>query len=189
MDSLTPLSAGLGGASVAAIGVSELFAGRSTRSVGALLVAVGSAWTLLLRHFGAVADNSNVATWYGYLTGPASHVGPFQILVGDFHNPAAALHVAASRWDLDFLFLSTAGLVGLVWPWVLPTALAVMPPSALNADSYFLQARAAFQTWPAIPVVLVGSITVLVWLRSRSPNRKEGGHGCGRQVGLPHFSR
>lgn len=170
---LTLLSAGLGGASVLAIGASGLLAGRSTRSIGALLVAVGSAWTLLLGHFGAIAGNGNVANWYGYLTGPARHVGPLQILIGMFQHPAAALHVVASRWELVFLFLSTVGLVGVVWPWALPTALVVILPSALNADPYFLQARAAFQTWPAIPVVLVGSISVLVWLTARRPRAKK----------------
>lgn len=156
-----------------AIGVSGLLAGRSTRSIGALLVAVGSAWTLLLGHLGAIAGNGNVANWYGYLIGPARHIGPLQILIGVFHHLATALHVVARWWDLVLLFLSTVGIVGVVWPWALPTALVVMLPSALNADPYLLQARAAFQTWPAVPVVLVGSITVLLWLMGRRPTAKK----------------
>ena len=33
----------------------------------------------------------------------------------------------------------------------------------------FLQAQAAFQTWPTVPVVLVGSLSVLIWMSGKSP--------------------
>ena len=164
---LTLLSAGLGGGAVLAVGLSGVLAGRGARRIGVALALVGIAWTVALGQFGAIAGNGNIVNWYAYLTGPTRHIGPIQILLGVLHHPATALRVVGSRWDLIFLFLSTAGIVGVVWPWALPTALVVIVPSALNSDSYFLQARAAFQTWPAIPVVLVGSIAVLTWLSTR----------------------
>jgi hypothetical protein len=164
---LTLLSAGLGGAATFAVGLSGVLAGKAYRKVGIALALVGLGWTVVLGQFGAIAGNGNVVNWYAYLTGPTHHVGPVQILLGVLHHPGAALRVMAGRADLIFLFLSTVGLVGVVWPWALPTTLVVIAPSALNSDAYFLQVRAAFQTWPALPVTLVGTIAVLLWLPTR----------------------
>jgi hypothetical protein len=165
---LTLLSAGLGGASVLAIGVSGVLAGKATRRVGAVLALVGVGWVIVLGQLGAIAGNGYIVNWYAYLTGPTRHIGPIQILVGVLGHPTSALRIVASRWDLVFLFLSTVGVVGVVWPWALPTALVVIGPSALNSNAYFLQARAAFQTWPVLPVVLVGTIVVLMRLATSS---------------------
>jgi hypothetical protein len=58
------------------------------------------------------------------------------------------------------------GFVGVASAWGWPLACVVIIPSALNANVAFLNPHASFQTWPALPFVLVGSVMVIRRLAS-----------------------
>ena len=73
-------------------------------------------------------------------------------------------HVVAPRWAILFEFLVVAGLVGVFSPWGAGMALVVFVPSMLDSSPLFLRTAASFQSWPALPLVLVGSVMVVVRL-------------------------
>jgi predicted membrane protein DUF2079 len=177
---LTLLSAGLGGLAVCAVGVSGILAGRNSRRLGALLAVVGVGWVVALGVLGALAaGGQGLSAWYGYLTGHPGSASILGILAGLAHHPLAALHVAASRWYLVLGFLSVVGLVGVVWPWALPMAVVTIVPSAVNANASFLLPHAAFQTWPALPLVFVGSVVLLVRLVDAGPRGRRAARAFG----------
>ncbi len=123
--------------------------------------------------------NRLVDTGYAYLA-PAhhGHVGVLDMAVGALTHPGAVAHVAAPRGIL-FQFLVVAGLVGVVSPWGAGMALVVFVPSLLDSSPIFLRTAASFQSWPALPFVLVGSVMVVVRL-----SRWRGGHARRMGAGL-----
>jgi Predicted membrane protein (DUF2079) len=166
---LALLTAGLGGLVVCALGVSGILAGRRTRVTGVILVLVGAVWFVGLGALGAISvGGQQLAGWYGYLTGSHGHVGIFNIAFGLIRHPAAALHMAVSRWPLIFGLVSVVGLIGVLSPWGLPMIVFVLGPGAFNSNVSFLLPHASFQNWPALPFVLVGSVMVLLYLDERT---------------------
>lgn len=159
----------LAGTYLVGIGLSGMLAGRRTRRPGAVIAAVGAAWTILFAAVGAAGVNGrNVNGAYGYLIG--SHhgrIGLLDILGGSFAHLGSVLHVAASHVPVAVLFLIAVGVVGVVSPWGFGMALVVLVPVVLDADGIFIRFGAAFQTWPALPFVLVGSVMVLLGLIER----------------------
>jgi hypothetical protein len=164
------LSAVFGGLAVLAVGVSGAIAGRSTRRIGLVLILIGAGWFFLFASLGAVnAGGQALSSWYGYLTD--GHSGVVAIGLGLVRHPLAALHVAASRWYLLFGFLAAVGLIGVAWQWALPMAVVTLVPDAVNANVSFMLPHAAFQNWPALPFVLVGSVVLLVRLADSTAGR------------------
>lgn len=162
-------SEALGGVYLVGVGISGLAAGRRTRRTGILLIGVGLAWVSFLGHVhGAGLGGLGLDRWYGYLVGPHhGHLSALDVVLGTVRHPSAALRMLGSRWVVVLKFLVVAGLVGILSPWGFGPALVVFVPSALNADPFFLRILASFQSWPAIPFVLVGS--VMVFLRLVAP--------------------
>jgi len=165
----------LAGTYLVGIGLSGMLAGRRTRVPGAVIAAVGLGWTLAFSALGAAGvKGKNVAGAYGYLVG--SHhgrIGLPTIAVGALGHLGAAVSVAASHAPVALLFLIPVGVVGVVSPWGFGMALAVLVPNVLDADGIFIRFGAAFQSWPALVFVLVGSVMVLLRLIER-------GAGTGR---------
>lgn len=159
-------SEALGGLYLVGVGISGLIAGRRTRLTGVLLLGVGLAWVSFLGIVGGVGLGGNgVAHWYGYLVGPHhGQLNTLDVLLGIARHPSGAIHMLGSRWAVVLTFVAVAGLVGIVSPWGLGPALVVFAPSILSINPAFLRVLASFQSWPAIPFVLVGSVMLFVRL-------------------------
>jgi hypothetical protein len=156
---------GLSGLYLVGVGISGMLAGARTRRIGLLVVASGISWVLIVSLLGGneFGYSHSLSGWYGYLIGP--HHGPvrsYDVVAGVLTHPLTALHMALSKWAPILDFLLAVGLVGVVSSWGWPMALVVIVPSALNSSPSFLNPHASFQTWPALPFVLVGSFMVLV---------------------------
>jgi hypothetical protein len=65
------------------------------------------------------------------------------------------------------------GAVGVVAPWGMGMAAVVLVPNALDASGLFIWAGASFQSWPAMPFILVGSVMVVLGLLGGGPARKK----------------
>jgi uncharacterized membrane protein len=165
-------TSGLAGLYVLGVGVSGILSGRRSRRPGGVLVVVGLAWMVTISLIGGnqFGYSNSLAEWYGYLVGPHhGSVRSFDVLTGALSHPFAALHVILSRWVYILVFLLPVGLVGMASSWGWPVAVMVIVPSALNANVAFISPHASFQTWPALPFVLVGSVMVLARLAEGSP--------------------
>ena len=164
-------TSGLAGLYVIGVGVSGVLSGGRSRRTGGVLVVAGLAWMVTVSLIGGnqFGYSHSLAEWYGYLLGP--HRGPvrsFDVLTGALTHPFTALHMILSRWVYILVFLLPVGLVGIASSWGWPVAAVVIVPSALNANVAFISPHASFQTWPALPFVLVGSVMVLARLAEGS---------------------
>ena len=161
---LTLVTSALGGLYLAAVGVSGIMARQRRWPAALALVGAGLAWFAVLDGIGAVGMGGHVlATSYGYLAGSHSHrpTGLSDVVLGLVAHPGAALHMLASRWTIIVAFLAVVGFVGVASPWALPMVVVVILPSALNTSPVLFNLHASFQTWPALPFVLVGTVMVL----------------------------
>ena len=175
---LALVTSGFGALYVAAVGFSGIIAGPRSRRTGVIVGAVAVSWLIFVSLVGGnqFGYAHSLGEWYGYLVG-AHHgrVTPFDVVVGTLLHPATALHVLASRWALVLDLLVSAGLVGLCTSWGWPLATVVLVPSALNANVAFLNPHAAFQNWPALPVLAVASIAVIArWLAQKGSRWRVG---------------
>jgi uncharacterized membrane protein len=168
----------LGSLYVVGVGLSGIAAGARTRRPGLWLTAVGVGSFLLFDALGAAGLGQRlIDSGYGYLVGPhGGHVDVVTIVAGIFTHSGAVAHLVALRWLTVVEFLMAVGLVGIVSPWGAGMACVVFVPSLLNANPDFFRLSQSFQTWPALPFVLVGSI--LVVLRLGASN------GLGRRVAV-----
>jgi hypothetical protein len=76
--------------------------------------------------------------------------------------------MAGVRWPVALTFVAVAGIFGLFSPWGFFTGAVVFLPTIFNADPVYLRIQQSFQSWPAIPFLMVGTVSVLVWLSSRT---------------------
>ncbi len=166
---LALLSSVLGGLYLLGVGVSGVLAGRHTRRTGLLIAAIGLGTFVVLSVAGAAGLGGRlIDSGYAYLVGPhGGHIGVPSIALGVLRHPAAVAHMVELRWTTVFAFLVVVGLVGVVSPWGIGMAAVVFVPSLLNSNPDFLRVAASFQSWPALPFVLVGSVMVV--MRGRSP--------------------
>jgi hypothetical protein len=156
---------------VAGLGLTGVLAGRRTRVAGASLIAAGAGWFLLLSAVGGDGvGGRGVSAWYGYLVGP--HHGPVgvpAIAFGALSHPGLVGHMIELRWLLIVTFLLAVGLVGVCSPWGFGVALVVFLPSALAAPTDFLRFDQSFQSWAALPFVLIGSLMIVLNLLANGP--------------------
>ncbi len=155
------LSESLGGLYVIGVGISGVLAGRRTRRTGLVLVAAGCSWLLAMSSIGGTGlGGHGLASWYGYLLGghPA-RANALDIVLGILGHPGAVVSHLASRWAILVTFLAVSGVVGAFMPWGAGMAAVVFLPSVLNADPAFFRILQSFQIWPAIPFVILGSIS------------------------------
>ncbi len=148
------------------IGLSGAVAGRRSRRTGLALAGLGLGTFVVLNALGAAGlGNRLIDSGYAYLAGGHhGHVDVLSIGVGALTHPGAVAHVVAQRWATLFQFLVVAGLVGVFSPWGGGMALVVFVPSLLDSNPAFLRTAQSFQSWPALPFVLVGSVMVVVRL-------------------------
>ena len=166
---LVLLSNAPGALYVVGLGLTGVLAGRRTRLPGVGLIAAGAGWFLLLSAIGGDGVGGHGTTaWYGYLVGP--HHGPLgvsDVILGALHRPGLVVHMIGQRWPVIAAFLLVVGLVGVCSPWGFGVALVVFLPSTLAAPTDFLRFDQSFQSWAAVPFVLIGSLMVALRLLQR----------------------
>jgi hypothetical protein len=169
------LAAVVAGRRSARAGPAGAVAGHGSPRAGLVVIGAGLAWLVVVSLLGGTEYGyaHSLNEWYGYLLGPhPGSVRSYDVALGVLAHPAAATHMALSRWPLVLQFLLAVGLVGIASAWAWPVAAVVIIPSALNANVAFLNPHASFQTWPALPFVLVGSVMVLVRLLGGAPQAR-----------------
>ena len=163
---LALLSTALGGIYLVGVGISGILAGRQTRRRGTAVAAVGLAWFLVLGAVGAVGvGGTALRRSYGYLApSHGGRTGFFEIVLGALGHPGALAHMVALHWAVVGGFLVAVGAIGVLSPWGLGMAAVVLVPNVLDASGIFIRDAASFQSWPALPFVLVGTVMVLLRL-------------------------
>ena len=164
---LTMVSCLAGALCVVGIGLGAVLAGRATRRLGAVVLLVGLAWVEILSVLKTVGQGGRLLQLqYGYLAGTqARPTSSIAVLVSAFQHPGAAWHVASGRLAYLTVFLASAGFFGIVSPWGLSVTVAVVTPTLLSASPLFT--TTAFQNWPVIVFVLVGTVQVVIWVLER----------------------
>ena len=133
------------------------------------LAAFGLAWLILVT---ALHGNqgSNVPIYYGWIVHEPSNASSWSVYASLAAHPAADLHVLRTHTGAMWRVAATGGALGLLTPWGLLQAVAVLVPVALNVNgSFWLLPVGAFQTVTAVPFILVGSVMVLVWVGTGRP--------------------
>ena len=170
--------------SIVFVGLAGLLSGHvRSRGRGAWhaagLAAFGLAWLILVT---AVHGNqgSNVPIFYGWIVHEPSNASSWAVYGALAAHPAADLHVLRTHTGAMWRVVATGGALGLLTPWGLLQAVAVLVPVALNVNgSFWLLPVGAFQTVTAVPFILVGTVMVLVWVGTGRPAwwaLRKGGH-------------
>jgi len=163
---LALLSTGLAGLLLVGVGISGVLAGSRTRRSGVLIAAAGAGWFLMLSVVGGIGlGGATLARSYGYLVGAhKGRIGPLDVIAGALGHPSAVAHAIASNGVVVVSFLVVFGVIGVVTPWGLGMGLVVLVPVLLDEGGHLARYGAAFQSWPAMPFILIGSIMVVVRL-------------------------
>lgn len=152
------------------VGAAAGVACRDSRRTALAVLAVGAAWFVVMTQIGADGvGGTDLASWYGALVGHhPGRVGVVQIAFGALSHPYTVARLLGSHWVTVLRFVAVAGLVGVVSPWGLFPSMVVFLPSALSSNPVFLRPEAPFQSWPALPFVLIGTVTLLTrwWQRA-----------------------
>jgi len=170
--------------SILFVGVAGLLSAR-VRSAGrgvwhaAGLAALGVAWLVLVT---ALHGNrgSAVPLYYGWIVHEPPNASSWAVFGALAAHPSADLHVLRTQAGAMWRVVATGGALGLLTPWGLLQAIAVLVPVALNVNGpFWLLPAGAFQTVTAVPFVLVGTVMVLVWVGTGQPEwpRLRSGHG------------
>lgn len=159
---------------VIGLGAATFFTCRATRRTSVLLMGAGAAWFLLVTQLGADGGGGgNLGRWYGYLvSGTHRHVGLGSVLVGAAEHPMALSQMIGQRWPIVFAFVAVMGLIGVASPWGLFPSAVVFLPSIFILDPVFLTPGASFQSWPALPFVLIGTVTVVAGWSDQGQRRR-----------------
>lgn len=165
------LAAGfVGGLALVGLGLGEIGARRGRGRAGWALLGAGLAWgLLLLRLHLAGAGGLVLRGDLAYLVPPGRHAGPVQLAAAALGHPGRVLATVAPRLPLVALLLLPLGVVGIGTPRGAGLAIPVwgIPLVLTGAITRLVE---AFQFWPAVPVVLVGTVMVLAPTR-RWPER------------------
>ncbi len=170
--------------SILFVGVAGLLSAR-VRSAGrgvwhaAGLAALGVAWLVLVT---ALHGNrgSAVPLYYGWIVHEPPNASSWAVFGALATHPSADLHVLRTQAGAMWRVVATGGALGLLTPWGLLQAIAVLVPVALNVNGpFWLLPAGAFQTVTAVPFVLVGTVMVLAWVGTGQPEwpRLRSGHG------------
>jgi uncharacterized membrane protein len=163
---LVLLTTALGGIYLVGVGISGVLAGRETRRHGVRIAGVGAAWILALTAVGGVGvGGQTFSSSYGYLVGPHNpRIGVVDIILGALGHPGLVLAVVNSHLTVALSFLIVVGAIGVLSPWGLGMTFVVLVPNVLDGSGRFIRVGASFQSWPAMPFILVGSVMVLLRL-------------------------
>jgi hypothetical protein len=159
------------------VGVAGVISRRVRRTSGwgapLIVTAMSLGWVVLATLLNA-NQSSGVVTNYGYLVGAAPTATSGWVLSHLVLHPAHALRVLNGRWSGIGRVIGSAGLIGVATPWGLVVSVGILGPAALNVNRAFLTPTIAFQTLTVIPIVVVGSVMVLLRI-----GRRPAGAGAG----------
>ncbi|MDA8183426.1 MAG: DUF2079 domain-containing protein [Actinomycetota bacterium] len=162
---LVLLVTGLVGAlSVLGLGFTALLLGRGRWRVGWPLAIAGLGLVLVLGHFHlAGVAGGFTRSAFAYLLPPQQGpAGSLDVVLGLLRHPGAAIATLADAGPVVLLFLLPSGLLGAGSRWGIGMELAMFGPVALaNSPVFRLGSWFAFQVWPALPFVLVGTVMFL----------------------------
>jgi hypothetical protein len=149
---------------VIAIGLAALVTKRGPRQIPVFVMLAGCLWLTFAAALGAMAfaGPDSLASSYGYLTGQVtSHLSYSQALVSLVEHPLRALDMFRSHAGYVTGYVVSGGVIGLMSRWGLFPAAIVLLPSALNGNIIFIRFAAAFQSWPAVLFLIIGSVLAL----------------------------
>jgi hypothetical protein len=153
------------------VGVAGIVAGRRWRRGGMKVAAVTLAWVVFLAGVGA--DQAvYLAGGYGYLAVGARQAAPASLTVTELAgrvlgHPMNAIRVLWDRRVDIYADVSTGGLLGVISPWVLLPALAVVIEGALYGKTYTGFIVPGYQVALLFVLVPVGTVGVLAAIGQR----------------------
>jgi hypothetical protein len=154
------------------VGVAGLISRRVRRSCGwgppLIVTALSLGWVVLATLLNA-NQSSGVVTNYGYLVGAAPTATSGWVLSHLVLHPAHAMRVLSGRLGGIGRVIASAGVIGVATPWGLAVSVGILGPAALNVNRAFLTPTIAFQTLTVVPVVVVGSVMVLLHIGGHRP--------------------
>jgi hypothetical protein len=162
------LTGDVAGTYLVGLGVAAFVASRATRRTGVVMVIAGAAWVGLVSALGANVG-SDIVGGLGYLA-DSGHVTLLTVLAGTIRHPSRWARVLIQRWRPIIANLQGGGLVGVLAPWVLFPTLAILIPSALQANIGYI--TSPFQSLPVFILTPVGTVLVLDWLARRLHGRR-----------------
>ena len=154
---------------VIGLGLAALIGGRTRWRMGGALVAVGVVWILVVIALGS-GKGSSLAGNYGYLAHVANGTGvagTLAVAFGVLVHPTDVAHVLRTRLGEILKFVAAGGGLGLLSAFGLGMGVVVLLPNALNQSGVFIGAAGAFQDLVAVGFMLVGTVTLLTWVRER----------------------
>jgi hypothetical protein len=150
---------------VVGLGLSAVLAGPRTRRNGLLLIAIGAGWTVLVGLF-HLNVGSGVSD-YAYLAGRSSLIGAggmVALAAGIVTHPDRVVDQLRNRFSEIWLLIRPYGLIGLASAWGFGVPAVVLVAATLNSSHSY---PGPFQSFAAIPFLLVGTVMALIWLSSR----------------------
>ncbi|HYA45440.1 MAG TPA: DUF2079 domain-containing protein, partial [Acidimicrobiales bacterium] len=164
------------------IGVAALAGRQHGRACGFAVVLAGLAWLGLGSGISATRfAGIDLGSMYGYLAGGVNrHLTLLGALEGFVTHPNRAADMFRSHAVYVAGWVASGGAIGLASRWGVFPAVFVLLPNALNADPNFIHFAAAFQNWPAVVFLVVGSALTLdrIVSKAASPRRVIAAFGC-----------
>lgn len=161
----------IGGLALCGVAVGELLDRRRNLRWGAALLAGGLGWSVTCMELGlAGAAGAFPSEKLGYLAphGPAS-TGPAAILLALATHPGRAVAAVGAQAGFVLLLLLPLGVLGIATARGGAVAATIFGPALLLGPHVFARGATAYQFWPALPVVLVGTVSWLAGRRLSAP--------------------
>lgn len=152
-----------------ALALGAFIASSGGRRSSATVAAMSLAWLGVLVAIGA-NKGSGLAQGYSYLAvtaGPAAPASPTlsQIALGLVRHPAHLASVLRARWLDIYGALGPSGIIGGVYPWVLPAVVLVILENGLNRYGGFI--APGFQDQFLYYLVPLGTVLLIARIAGR----------------------
>jgi hypothetical protein len=155
---------------VVGLGLGAALAYRRERLRGVIMACIGVGAILAIAMIHGNKGSGGGFQGFAYLAGPAAAngatpLGPLTLLKGVAVHPLTVLGVVFAKRADVLANLGSSGLVGFLFPPLLPILVIVMTVNVLYPG--FLFAQPSFQTLPVYVLMPVGTVAVLSWLLRR----------------------
>jgi len=158
----------VGALAITGVGAGAILSRRSSRRGGVFVAILGLVWVVVVgsAHLSGAAGR-DLSQFYGYLL-PAGATSPGlgEVMRGALSHPGAVWHVVTPKLGTLPIFLAPVGLVGIVDPVACLALAAVALPALASASPATFRLVSAFQLWPVLPLVLVGSVVAAAGLEA-----------------------